>query len=205
MNILIGTPASIPTPAAGSVNLFIDTTNNNILSYKDSSGNVFIYNANDTTSLEQSCTCDIAKQIVESVTCALNSGMITADQFGVIMGAGISVTTTKGTDDDGNTFVKTVVGTSNIPVISMTIDTPGLTAINLNCNPTLQLAATVLPSTASNKKVYWLSSNNAVATVDFNTGLVSAVAVGSVTITAYTADGGIQDTQALTVVNGVPC
>ncbi len=53
---------------------------------------------------------------------------------------------------------------------------------------TLQLSATVLPSTTSNPSVTWTSSNTSVATVS-STGLVTAKSTGNAVITAKTADG----------------
>ena len=53
---------------------------------------------------------------------------------------------------------------------------------------TVQLTATVLPENASNKNVTWSSSNESVATVS-SEGVVTAVASGTATITATTADG----------------
>lgn len=61
----------------------------------------------------------------------------------------------------------------------------------------LQLAALVLPEDASDKNVVWTSSNETVATVD-ETGLVTGVAMGEVTITA--ACGEVSATYDLTVV-----
>jgi len=50
------------------------------------------------------------------------------------------------------------------------------------------LVATVAPATATDKTVSWTSSDEAVATVS-DAGLVTAIAVGEVTITATAADG----------------
>ena len=63
---------------------------------------------------------------------------------------------------------------------------------------TFQLEATVTPVDATSPAVTWTSSDDAVATVDEN-GLVTAVAVGTATITA-TADG-VSATCAVTVTN----
>ena len=60
------------------------------------------------------------------------------------------------------------------------------------------LSATLTPADASNKKVVWSSDNTAVATV--SGGVVKAVALGSATITAKSADGGFTATCAVTVV-----
>jgi len=52
---------------------------------------------------------------------------------------------------------------------------------------TLTLTETILPATATNKAVLWVSSFPSVATV--NGGVVTAVAVGTSTIMAITLDG----------------
>ena len=62
------------------------------------------------------------------------------------------------------------------------------TEASLTEGETLQLTATVLPEDATDKTVTWTSSDENIATVDQN-GLVTAVAVGTATITATTADG----------------
>lgn len=67
-------------------------------------------------------------------------------------------------------------------------------------NATKQLTAVVYPTNATNNKVNWTSSDDAVATVD-DTGLVTAKAVGKATITATTEDGGHTDTCVVTVTN----
>lgn len=67
-------------------------------------------------------------------------------------------------------------------------------------NATKQLTAVVYPTNAANKNVTWTSNNNDIATVD-GTGLVTANAVGTATITATTEDGGHTDTCVVTVTN----
>ena len=62
------------------------------------------------------------------------------------------------------------------------------TEVSLEVAETTMLTATVLPETATNKSVAWTSSNEAVATVDAN-GVVTAIALGEVVITATTTDG----------------
>lgn len=52
----------------------------------------------------------------------------------------------------------------------------------------LQLRAVVLPEYAADKTVIWSSSNSEIATID-ETGLVSGISVGTVTITAAANDG----------------
>ncbi len=69
----------------------------------------------------------------------------------------------------------------------------------LNVADTLQLVATVYPANASDKVVTFASSDTDYVTVDENTGLVTAVAEGSATITVTTHDGSFTDTCAITV------
>ena len=85
--------------------------------------------------------------------------------------------------------------TKKIDVSSVTVSGDA----TVEAGSTLALTATVLPANASYKDVAWTSSDAAVATVDAN-GVVTGVAVGSVTITA-TADGQ-SDTFNVTVVPG---
>ena len=63
---------------------------------------------------------------------------------------------------------------------------------------TLQLTAAVKPSYADNKNLTWKSSDEKIATVDKN-GKVTAVANGTVTITATSADGKHTATATITV------
>ena len=62
--------------------------------------------------------------------------------------------------------------------------------LDMSGTKTVQLTATVNPGTANiNKKITWSSNNTGVATVNSSTGLVTAKANGSVTITARTENG----------------
>lgn len=73
----------------------------------------------------------------------------------------------------------------------------------VNLGSTTTLTATVLPANATDKRVNWSSSSNAIATVS-TTGVVTGVALGSTTITATTVDGARTATVALTVTNVPP-
>ena len=72
-----------------------------------------------------------------------------------------------------------------IPVASISLDK---TSLELNVEDKQQLTATVSPSNATAKEVLWESSDIFIATVD-QTGLVTAVAPGTATITAYGSSG----------------
>lgn len=87
---------------------------------------------------------------------------------------------------------------STVPVTGVTVSPASL---SLTVGQTGQLTATVQPADATNKNVSWSSSNTSVATVN-NSGLVTAVAAGSATITVTTQDGGKTATCAVTVTSG---
>ena len=62
-----------------------------------------------------------------------------------------------------------------------------------------QLTVQIEPAEASGERIYWMSSNSSVASVD-NSGMVTPHAVGTTTITAETA-GGISDACVVTVTS----
>ena len=72
------------------------------------------------------------------------------------------------------------------------------TNISFCVNAEEVLTATITPSNATNENVSWSSSNPSVATVD-NTGKVTAVGVGTATITVTTEDGGYDASCEVTV------
>ncbi len=89
---------------------------------------------------------------------------------------------------------RVTVTESNVPVTSVAISPEQVSA--LNPEGTVQLSATVLPENATDKSVVWASLDQTVATVS-ETGLVTAVAVGSTKITATA--GEHQDEITITV------
>ena len=72
------------------------------------------------------------------------------------------------------------------------------TTASLRVGGTFQAVAILNPLAPTNSGVTWSSNNTGVATVN-TTGLVSAVANGSATITVTTADGGFTATLGVTV------
>ena len=76
----------------------------------------------------------------------------------------------------------------------MTLDK---TTVELTEGAETTLTATVNPSNATNRNVTWTSSDNAVATVA--NGKVTAVKVGTATITVKTEDGNKTATCTVTV------
>jgi len=90
----------------------------------------------------------------------------------------------------------------HILAVAVTGVTLNQSSASLLAGDTLQLTATVAPTSATNKTVSWSSSNTLRATVD-SSGLVTAVSAGSATITARTADGNKTATCALTITGTV--
>lgn len=86
------------------------------------------------------------------------------------------------------------IGEEDVAVTGITLNT---TSGTLAKEASITLIATVEPSNATNKKVQWSSSNTSIATV--SEGVVTAVGVGTATITAQTEDGGFKATYSLTV------
>ncbi|PEP90924.1 Ig-like domain-containing protein [Bacillus toyonensis] len=88
--------------------------------------------------------------------------------------------------------------TINDPVVAVTGVTLDKTTASVEVGKTVQLTATVAPSSATNKAVTYSSSDAARATVT-NAGLVTGVAAGEVTITVKTTDANKAATCVVTV------
>jgi uncharacterized protein YjdB len=118
-----------------------------------------------------------------------SSGLITAVAAG-------SATITVTTQDGAKTATCAVTVTaSNVAVTSVSLSP---TTASLSVGGTQQLTPTILPANATNKSVTYNSSNTAVATVNAS-GLVTAVANGTATITVTTVSGSKTSTAAVTV------
>ena len=129
----------------------------------------------------------------------------TVDAYGTVTAVSSGVTTIIVTTQDGGK-----VATCEVTVPSDTPD-PGtveVTAVHLSSEAmslakgkTGVLEVIISPSNASNKKVTWSSSNESVATVDQN-GVITAINVGTTTITATTDDGHKTAVCTITVTDG---
>ena len=87
----------------------------------------------------------------------------------------------------------------DVSVTGVTI-TPS--SLDLKVGSTGTLTAAVAPTNATHKDIVWSSSDDKVATVD--NGTVTAVAVGTATITAKTEEGGFSATATVTVTQDAP-
>ena len=103
---------------------------------------------------------------------------------------------------NGTTVITVVTENKKVTSASVTVQTspvsisisPSSATIDLSAeNKSVQLKATISPNTTNIKdKITWTSTNNNIATVDSN-GLVRGYANGTVTITATTANGKINE------------
>lgn len=126
-----------------------------------------------------------------------NTSVATVDSTGKVTanGAGTATITVKTADGAKTATCAVTVKPQTVSVTGVSI-TNKIT-LTLDCNSssskTYQCAVSVSPSNATNKSVIWSSSNTSVATVDSN-GKITAVGIGTATITVTTNDGGKKDT-----------
>lgn len=92
-------------------------------------------------------------------------------------------------------IAKTVTPPSTVAVTNVKIEA---TKTTLKVGETTILQAVVEPTTATNKKVTWSSSDDKVATIDSN-GQVKGIKEGEATITATTEDGNKTATLKITI------
>src|SRR3990167_10204995 len=85
MNIPILNRANVPTPSTGTVYLFLDADNGNILSYKDSSGNFYVYTSGSNLVISNAgvdeCLCDIVKELSCQFGKSVARGIMTMADF----------------------------------------------------------------------------------------------------------------------------
>lgn len=108
------------------------------------------------------------------------------------------VTLTSGAAQNLSAYQYVVLTNANVSPVAVTGVSVAPASLSLYAGVTSQLTASVLPANATNQNVTWSSSNSAVATVN-STGLLTAVAVGSATITVTTQDGNRMASCAVTV------
>ena len=125
-----------------------------------------------------------------------NSGKITAKSNG-------SAIITAKSEDGGHTSTATIeVGGSKGGVEAKSISFKKSTYdVGLNSTISLSSNVTFNPSNTTYTALTYTSSNNNVATVDSNTGLVRGTGIGSATITAVTKQGNAKATTTINVKN----
>lgn len=126
-----------------------------------------------------------------------NPSVATVSSTGEVKGiAKGNATITVKTEDGGKTATcRVTVVETKIPVSGVGLNKSSL---SMAVGDTQTLTAIVTPSNATDKSVTWSSSNTSVATVS-SSGVVTAKAAGSATITVTTNDGGKKATCSVTV------
>lgn len=142
---------------------------------------------NPANATDQQVSWSSSRPSVASVT---QDGTVTALATGT---ARITVTT----HDGGKTATCEVKVKSNVVQPESVVLYP--TSAKIQAGENLLISFDIEPSDATNKTVTWNSSNTSVAAVD-STGLVTALQVGTATITATTQLGNKTATCAVTVI-----
>ena len=124
-----------------------------------------------------------------------DAAIASVDQNGMITAVAVGTTTITVTTTDGGFTATCSVTVTPIMVTGVTLDK---TSVSIITGETAQLTQTVSPANAANKDVTWSSADAAIASVDQN-GMITAVAVGTTTITVTTADGSFTATCSVTV------
>jgi uncharacterized protein YjdB len=127
------------------------------------------------------------------------SGMVTAIANGTV--------TARATANDGSGVYGTLsltISNQVIPVTGITVSGAGGANTITTDNGTLQLTATVTPANASNKAVTWSIQNGTGQASVSASGMVTAIANGTVTARATANDGsGVYGTLTITISNQV--
>lgn len=126
----------------------------------------------------------------KSIVSVNSAGMLTAKRKGA------AVITAKTKDGDHK-------ATCTVTVVSYATGVEmGYSNVTINAGTSKMLTARVMPSTASNKKIKWSSSNKKVVTVN-SEGKITAVAGGTATIKATSGDGKAFGTCKVSVLQKV--
>jgi len=151
---------------------------------------------------EETLVVTIEPNLTENEYVTWNSSrnsIATVDQNGKVTAVGVGTATITATIANSITATCAVI-VEGKPVTSVELNK---TSLNLTVGNIELLTASVKPDDATNKNVTWNSSRNSIATVDQN-GKVTAVAVGSATITVTTVDGDRTATCNVTVTASQP-
>lgn len=124
-----------------------------------------------------------------------DESIATVDGNGIITAVAVGNATITATC--GEATASCAVTVTEVPVVSAESITLSEQSAELKVGESLRLTATVLPENATDKKVTWTSSDESIATVN-TLGRITAVAVGTVTITATCGD--ITATCTVTVI-----
>ncbi|WCL82026.1 Ig-like domain-containing protein [Saprospira sp. CCB-QB6] len=125
-----------------------------------------------------------------------NTGLLTAVSNGLVT---VTATATDGSNVFGSTVI--VINNQSVMVQSILVNSQsGIDHITSNAG-SLQMIATVLPTSANNQNVNWSVSNSSIASINA-TGVLQALTNGVVTVTATATDGsGVSGSKQITISN----
>lgn len=126
-----------------------------------------------------------------------NNAIATVDTNGLVTAISTGIATISVTTTDGSLVDTSVITVEAAPITVTGVSISPETA-TINVGNTALLTATVVPSNADTKTVSWSSSNTAIASVNAN-GMVTAVSIGTATISTTTTDGGFVATASIIV------
>ncbi|ADL53771.1 Ig-like domain-containing protein [Clostridium cellulovorans] len=127
-----------------------------------------------------------------------NTAIATVDATGKVTAISLGNAIITVTTENGGRIASCAVAV--VPPIASVVSDRNTAEVDIG--KTIALLATVYPTNAMNKNITWSSSNPSVATVDA-LGKVTAVSVGSATITVTTVDGGLKAQSVIKVINPV--
>ena len=134
-----------------------------------------------------------------------NKSVVTVDAVGNLTAVGVGTATITCTSKDNKDAHSECVVTVSLPPVPVESIELSRTSVTLEYGTTTWLTATVKPDDATNKEVTWSSNNTSVATVDSQSGMITAKQKkGTAVITAKSADNPSVTAQCtVTVVDKV--
>ncbi len=127
-----------------------------------------------------------------------NTNVATVNSSGVVAAVAAGTATITVTTNSGNKTATCAVTVVSGTIVPTSVSINGCPGSNMTIGNTATLTRAIQPTNATNQNVTWSSSNTSVATVNAS-GIVTAVAAGSATITVTTNSGNKTATCAVTV------
>ncbi len=185
--------------------VYISITNVTSISVSGAGGLSTITTDNGTLQLGVSVIPDNATDKSVTWTIENGTGQASISETGLVTAVLNGTALARATANDGSGVSGTLLITISNQVIQVTgvsvMGAGGVTVITSD-NGTLQMSASVLPESATNKTVAWSIENGTGQAIISSAGLVTAVANGTVTAKATATDGtGIYGALVLTISN----